>query len=202
VIFISLFGAVGAVHMILSYLTSTLFPLKVVAAVCCFLVAIYGGVLFSYIRALPLWNTGLLPATYITAGFWGGAELLLGILLLTGGEIGGLELWIRVLLPFFALLVLLYLISIPYASQTGMVSVRRILLGDLAPYFYPGVVLIGLLFPLIVLGYSLSVGAGSVAPSILLAAIAAGLIGDLTMRYCIMKAALYAPIIGARGVEQ
>jgi formate-dependent nitrite reductase membrane component NrfD len=72
--------------------------------------------------------------------------------------------------------------------------VKRIIAGDLALHFYIGAVIIGLIFPIIVVLYSLSVGIASVAPLLLLAAIACGLIGDLTIRYCILKGALYSPV--------
>ena len=40
-----------------------------------------------------------------------------------------------------------------------------------------------------------SIGADFIASPLFLAAIVCGLIGDLTMRYCIMKGALYSPLI-------
>jgi surface polysaccharide O-acyltransferase-like enzyme len=105
----------------------------------------------------------------------------LAIHLLTGAPIEQLELWIRILLPSFALVLLLYLISITSSSAIGWASVKRIIAGDLALHFYIGAVIIGLIFPIIVVLYSLSVGIASVAPLLLLAAIACGLIGDLTI---------------------
>lgn len=197
VIFIGLFGVIGAILMALSYVAPNLnlFALQIIAAISCFLVALYGGLLLNYIRAIPLWNSGMLPLTLIVAGFWGGAEILLGINLLTGVGVERVEPWIRVLLPFFALLIPLYLATIHYSSVIGSGSVLRILTGDLALYFYGGVVVIGLVLPLIVLGFSISGGPATISPSIVLGAIICGLIGDLTMRYCIMKGALYSPLI-------
>ena len=136
-----------------------------------------------------------MPITYLVAGLWGGAELLLGINLLTGVPIERIELWIKVLLPSFALVLALYLISVTSSSTTGLTSVKRIVSGDLAIHFYLGVVIIGLVFPVTVVLYSISVGATLVGSPLFLAAIVCGLIGDLTMRYCIMKGALYSPLI-------
>jgi formate-dependent nitrite reductase membrane component NrfD len=174
---------------------SNLLPIQILTGLSCFLVAIYGGVLLSYVKAIPLWNSGLLPVIYIAAGFWGGAELLLGINLLSGADIEVVEPWIKILLPFLAFLVPLYLMTVKNASTTGSVSARRILAGDLAIYFYIGVVLVGLLFPLIVLAIGSFAGFASVASPIFVIAILCGLIGDLTMRFCIMKGALYKPLI-------
>jgi formate-dependent nitrite reductase membrane component NrfD len=151
--------------------------------------------LMSYVRAIPLWNSGLLPMSYVVAGLWSGAEILLAIHLLTGAPIEQLEVWIRILLPSFALVLLLYLISITSSSAIGWESVKRIIAGDLALHFYLGALIIGLIFPIIVVLYSLSVGIASVPPLLLLAAIASGLLGDLTIRYCILKGALYSPVV-------
>jgi formate-dependent nitrite reductase membrane component NrfD len=196
-IFLSSFGALGALYIILSLLAADrdFMVLKVITAILCIFVAIYAGMLMSYVRAIPLWNSGLLPMSYVVAGLWSGAEILLAIHLLTGAPIEQLELWIRILLPSFALVLLLYLISITSSSAIGWASVKRIIAGDLALHFYIGAVIVGLIFPIIVVLYSLSVGIASVAPLLLLAAIACGLIGDLTIRYCILKGALYSPVV-------
>jgi len=196
-IFLSSFGALGALYILISYLMPArdFMVLKIIVGLLCIFVAIYAGMLMSYVRAIPLWNSGLLPMSYVVAGLWSGAEILLAIHLLTGAPTEQLELWIRILLPSFALVLLLYLISITSSSAIGWASVKRIIAGDLALHFYIGAVIIGLIFPIIVVLYSLSVGIASVAPLLLLAAIACGLVGDLTIRYCILKGALYSPVI-------
>ena len=196
-IFLSSFGALGALYILLSYLMPArdVMVLKIIVGLLCILVAIYAGMLMSYVRAVPLWNSGLLPMSYVVAGLWSGAEILLAIHLLTGAPIEQLELWIRILLPSFALVLVLYLISITSSSAIGWASVKRIIAGDLALHFYLGAVIIGLVFPIIVVLYSLSVGISSVAPALILAAVACGLIGDLTIRYCILKGALYSPVV-------
>ena len=196
-IFIGLFGGFGAIYILLSYFAPNqdFLVLKVIMGTLSILVAIYAGILMSYVRAIPLWNSGLLPVSYVVAGLWSGAEILLGIHLLTDAPIEQIEPWIRVLLPSFALVLVLYLVSITSSSTTGWESVKRIIAGDLALHFYLGAVIIGLIFPIIVLLYSISVGVSSVSPALLLAAIAFGLIGDLTIRYCIFKGAFYSPLI-------
>lgn len=196
-IFLGSFGALGALYVLFSYLMPVrdFMLLKIIVGLLCILVAIYAGMLMSYVRAIPLWNSGLLPMSYVVAGLWSGAEILLAIHLLTGAPTEQLELWIRILLPSFALVLLLYLISITSSSAIGWASVKRIIAGDLALHFYIGAVIIGLIFPIIVVLYSLSVGITSVAPILLLAAIACGLVGDLMIRYCILKGALYSPVV-------
>jgi formate-dependent nitrite reductase membrane component NrfD len=197
VIFLSAFGLFGGLYLILHYLLPDrdFLLLKVIMGFLCILVAIYAGMLMSYVRAIPLWNTGLLPISYVVAGLWSGSEILLGIHLLTGAPLEQIETWIYVLLPSFALILVLYLVSITSASPVGWMSVKRIVAGDLSMHFYFGAVAIGLIFPVAVVLYSVHAGIGAVSPALLIAAILCGLIGDLTVRYCILKGGLYSPVI-------
>lgn len=197
VIFINVFGIIGAIHLLLVHFSPErdFFVIKVLAALLCILVAIYAGMLMSFVRAVPLWNSGLLPVSYVVAGLWSGAEILLAIHLFSGAPVEQIETWINILLPSFALILILYLISINTASNIGKLSVRRIVAGDLALHFYLGTIVAGLLFPIMIVLYSRSVGIASVPSPLLLVAIACGLVGDLTVRYCILKGALYPPMV-------
>ena len=149
----------------------------------------------SFVRAVPLWNSGLLPLSYVVAGIWSRAEILLAIHLLTGSSIEQLETWIRILLPSFALIILLYFTSIAGASKTGKASIMRMVAGDLSLHFYLGIVIIGLVFPISVVLYGFFFGLSSVPYGLLLIAIICGIAGDLTIRYCILKCGMYAPIV-------
>jgi anaerobic dimethyl sulfoxide reductase subunit C (anchor subunit) len=197
VIFINSFGILGAIYIITAIMApdNEYMVLKVIMAALCILVAIYAGMLMSFVRAIPLWNSGLLPMSYVVAGLWSGAEILLAIHLLSGAPVEQIELWIRILLPSFALILILYLISINTSSKIGKESVKRIVAGDLALLFFVGAVFIGLILPIFMVLYSLSAGITSVPVALLLVAIVCGLIGDLTVRYCILKGGLYSPVI-------
>jgi formate-dependent nitrite reductase membrane component NrfD len=197
VLFISSFGLLGAIVMVLSYLLpeQNFLVLKVITGILCILVAIYAGMLMSFVRAVPLWNSGMLPLSYVVAGIWSGAEILLAIHLLTGAPVEQLETWIRILLPSFTLIILLYFISIAGASKTGRASIMRMVSGDLALHFYLGILFIGLLFPIGIVLYGFFLGLSSVPAALLLIAILCGLAGDLTIRYCILKCGMYTPIV-------
>ena len=107
-----------------------------------------------------------------------------------------LEPLIRLLMIGYVVLVFVYLWSALYATTTAAKeSVLRVLRGPLAPTFYVGVVLVGMLVPLAVSGYSYAVGIDSPRVSLLHLGILAGLAGDLAVRYCLLKGAVYAPLI-------
>ena len=82
-----------------------------------------------------------------------------------------------------------------FAAPIGWMSVKRIVAGDLSAHFYFGAVVVGLIFPVVVVLYSVHAGIASIPPALLMTAILGGLIGDLTVRYCILKGGLYSPLI-------
>jgi len=68
--------------------------------------------------------------------------------------------------------------------------------GELAPYFYIGVVLIALLIPLIITVYVYARPDGATM-KLIYARVICAVIGDLALRYCIFKAARYMPLINS-----
>jgi formate-dependent nitrite reductase membrane component NrfD len=200
IIFVFLFAAIGIVQLALLQWAPqiSLLPLQVIMGVVSFVVVIYGGFAMNYVSALPIWNTALLPAIYAAVSLWGGAELLLGINLITNQDVAGAEFWARILMVAFAFFLILYLWSIGYRSIAASEAIRRMVRGDLALPFYLGVILIGLIYPFTVAGLSFTLGIGMLSPGLIVAAILCGAIGDLSMRYCILKGALYAPLIPMR----
>lgn len=197
IIFVFIFAAVGIVQLAFRQWVpeSNLLPLQIIMGIISFLVVIYGGFAMNYVSALPAWNTALLPLIYSAASLWGGAELLLGINLMTNQGVEGAESWARILLVAFAFLLALYLWSIRYRSNAASEAIRRIVRGDLTLLFYLGVIFVGLIYPLTVAGLSFTLGIGVLSSGVIMAAIVCGCIGDLSMRYCILKGALYSPLI-------
>ena len=196
-IFVALFLILGLVHMVLIRWASPLAALLIATDLFAFLAIIYGGFAMNYVNGIPLWNTALLPVLYVISGLWGGAEATLGIALATG-KIGiGLaaEEWIRILVAGFILLIPVYLISVRYISLTGAASVRDIVLGKWSPLFWIAVVTLGMIIPSAAVINSILIGLEVSPVALLYAAIFSGLLGDLAMRYLILKCGLYAPLI-------
>ena len=197
IIFVSLFLTLSFIHMLLlqSGIRST--GLIVAADVFAFLTVIYGGFAMNYVNGIPLWNTALLPVLYVVSGLWGGAEVTLGISLGSGAIVAGkaVEEWIRILLVGYLLLVPVYLMSVRYTSSTGEVSVRYMLKGQYATIFWVGVVLLGMVMPAFAVMQSIVMDIEAVSMTFLYSAILSGLIGDLAMRYLILKCGVYGPII-------
>jgi formate-dependent nitrite reductase membrane component NrfD len=197
IIFVSLFLILGLIHMVLIPSATRFTALLVAADIFAFLTVIYGGFAMNYVNGIPLWNTALLPILYVVSGLWGGAEVTLGIAL-GSGAIGigpAIEEWIRLLLIGFIFLIPVYLMSVRYTSSAGQVSVRHMVLSEWSPLFWIGVIILGMAVPLTAVISSLLTGLEGASVALLYAAILSGLIGDLAMRYLILKCGMYAPLI-------
>lgn len=196
-IFVSLFLLLGLVNMGLALWASPITALMIAAAVFAFLSIIYGGFAMNYINAIPLWNTALLPILYVFSGIWGGAELTLGVALATGATSLGIavEEWIRLLLVGYILILAVYLVSMRYGPLAGRFSVREVVVGKWSLLMWIGVVAVGLALPVAVVINSFQIGLQATPVALLYIGILAGLIGDGSMRYLILRCGFYAPLI-------
>jgi len=161
-----------------------------------FCTVIYVGFVMSYVNSIPLWNTPLLPVLYVILGIWGGLGVTLIAMLATGATavVGNIEQWSRIFLLAFIFVVFVYLYSIRFQGATGKTSVGQIVTGKWAPLFWVMVVVLGMALPVGVALSNLVVGLA--VPALLLyLAVVFELLGDLFLRYCILRCGLYAPLI-------
>jgi formate-dependent nitrite reductase membrane component NrfD len=161
-------------------------------------VLLYEGFVYASSVAIPFWRTPLLPLVYVAYGIRGGAALLL-VLAALGGARFDLEAMEAIKLFVVAstgLLVALLLWNARRRGGAAELSMRRLLFGPIAPAFYGGTLLVGIAVP-IALGAAHALGAGGLA---LLALIGlASLLGDFYVKYCVVKAGVYVPTVGALG---
>jgi len=196
-IFVSLFLILGIIHIALTRWASPVTALLVFVDIFAFFTIIYGGFAMNYVNGIPLWNTALLPILYVISGIWGGTEVMFGIALISD-EIGigiTIEEWIRILLIGFVILIPVYLLSTRYISTTGQASVKYMVLGKWSPLFWVAVVFLGMVMPLAAVISSFVLGLEAVPVTFIFTAIISGLMGDLAMRYLILRCGLYNPLI-------
>jgi len=171
-----------------------------VAAACAIL--LYEGFVYAASRAIPFWRTRLLPALYIAYGLRGGAALLLVTAALGGdgfdvASVEAVKLWV---VASTAVLVLLYLVAGSRAGGAARESVSQLVAGRISPSFYGGTVLAGIVLPI---GLTLGGDALALPELVLLGAIGiASLLGDFYVKYCIVKAGVYVPLVGSAGVQR
>ena len=199
-IFIMLFIGFTFIQLILSQwvpdAAAAITTFTVLAGIFAFAQSIYTGFAVSYVSAIKIWNSAILPILFVVCGITGGLAILLAIMM--GGshaQLVALENVTRVMLIAFAIIVGVYLWNTTYSSVTAKDSVVRLIRGSLAPLFWIGVFLFGILIPI-----AISVStyfAGEAATGLLITAVASEIIGGLALRFAILKAGVYSPLLPA-----
>jgi len=204
ILFVFGFGLFGAVQIAPAVLDGLPWSgeapiIRGLAALFALLVMVYPGFTMSYVSAIPFWNNALLPLLFLTYGFLGGIGLFLPLAFFGGegeGTVAALETSLRIALLVSAFLLGLYLISVSYSSAAARESLGALLRGSLAGPFYLGVLMCGIVLPLTVSWLSLVVG---LTWPLLFVGMLGELIGSFALRYCLLRAGIYAPLlVGSR----
>ncbi len=198
-VILSVLLALAAITIAVSLFSMSIDPaayrvLMILAAIFALATSIYVGFLLAVVKCRPFWNTPLLPLLFVTSSLSTGISALT----LVGSAAGGLRLPATVadllasgefwLLAIEFLMVAFYAVIMENSLPQARVGVRRLVAGDLAAVFWIGVVLLGLLLPLILMA------AGSSMPSASLSVLV--LIGGFSLRYCVLSAGARALLPG------
>jgi formate-dependent nitrite reductase membrane component NrfD len=199
-IFIMLFIGFTTLQLILSQwvpnATGAITALKIIAGIFAFAQSIYTGFAVSYVSAIKVWNSAIVPVLFVTCGLTGGLAILLAIMIgQDGSRIVELENIIRVVLIALAVIIGVYLWNTTYSSTSAKDAVKRLIGGSLAPLFWIGVFLFGIVIPVII---SVStIWASEPASGLLITAVISEIIGGLALRFAILKAGVYTPLLPA-----
>jgi len=199
-IFIMLFLGFTTIQLILSQwvpqATGAITALKIVAGVFAFAQSIYTGFAVSYVSAIKVWNSAIVPILFVTCGISGGLAILLAVMMgQDSSQIVALENIIRVVLVAFAIIVAVYLWNATYSSTAAKDAVVRLIGGALAPLFWIGVFLFGIAVPVVI--SITTYFTGEAASGFLVTAVVCEIIGGLALRFAILKAGVYAPLLPA-----
>jgi len=167
----------------------------ILAAAGMVMLIVYMGFVYTSSKGIPFWNSPLHPVLYMAYAFRGGAAAVLMEMAIFGplGEdtaVTLLKIWIVVT----AIVIALFVIEIHGALTGGNVAARRsvheLLAGRVAPYFYGGILLVGLVVPLVLVS-------GHIAPLSFSVVAAIGLfsvLGDFFMKYATIRAGVHLPL--------
>ena len=199
-IFIMLFIGFTTIQLILSQwvpeATGAITALKVVAGIFAFAQSIYTGFAVSYVSAIKVWNSAIVPILFVTCGVSGGLAILLAVMIgQDSAQIAHLENIIRVVLIGFAVIVSVYLWNATYSSAAAKDAVIRLIGGALAPLFWIGVFLFGIAIPVAISVTTYWVHDAS--SGLLITGIVSEIIGGLALRFAILKAGVYTPLLPA-----
>ncbi len=196
-IFVVLFVGSGAIQLILSHfmpgsVAEILF--KVSTGVLAFGVTVYTGIILKNIKGVPFWNSILLPVLFVLCGILGGFGLSV-VIALAGGDVNlaAAEWGSRILLIANALVIIVYLFQAEHREEVGKQSVMEQLRGNNAPIFWGGIVTLGIVIPLAIAVTSLV--AGEITSGLLVFGVVCEIIGGLSLRYCVLKAGAYKPLV-------
>ncbi len=182
--------------MILAQSGSTPLGLLIAADIFAFSTVIYVGFAMGFVIGIQLWNTSLLPILYATLGIWGGLGVTLMVLLPAGQTtaVADVEHWSKIFLLVYVFILFIYLLTIRYQGSAGKTSAKLIVAGKWAPLFWVVVVGLGMAVPV---GAVLSSWLGGVKIPVLFLyfMIICELVGDLSLRYCLLSCGLYSPAI-------
>jgi formate-dependent nitrite reductase membrane component NrfD len=196
-IFVMLFILFAAVQLVFSYWLSggaAEIVFKVLAGVSAFVVTVYTGFVLKTVKAVPFWDSALLPVLFVLCGVLGGFGLSV-IIALNGGNINleAAETGSRWLLIINALLIIVYLWSAAHREATGKQSVMEQIKGSSAPVFWIGIVVLGIIIPIIIAFSSYFVS--QVSSPLLIFGVTCEIAGGLALRYCVLKAGAYKPLV-------
>ncbi len=163
-----------------------------------FAVAAYTGFLLGVVKAVPLWNNAVLPILFVVSGLSAGlaATSLVGLIV---DREKFENMWLikkgHVILCAIELVVLFTMLVIVGAgSFEGAASVHSLLVGQYAPAFWGGLVLLGLVVPFVIEGYPVFITkrVETSTTSMIVSVIGEGgvLIGGFTLRLLVVLAAL------------
>jgi formate-dependent nitrite reductase membrane component NrfD len=198
--FIMLFGLFTLITMILMQwapdATAAITTFKVLAGIFAFAQSIYTGFAVSYVSAIKVWNSAIVPILFVTCGLSGGLAILLAVMMgQDSAQIATLENIIRVVLIAFAIIVAVYLWNATYSSTAAKDAVIRLIGGMLAPLFWIGVFLFGIAIPIAISVTTYWVHDASSA--LLITAVVSEIIGGLALRFAVLKAGVYEPLLPA-----
>jgi|GEM_PF-345199 formate-dependent nitrite reductase membrane component NrfD len=200
--FIGLFAVLGLVHIILTFIVnnqatgiatlgSVTGAFAILMIIVSFLVTLYAGLLIGYVKAIPIWSSAMMPFFFVVSGFLGGSALALA------GRMNNANVlqFVQILVLVYAAVVVAYLWNAWNQLGASKYSIQQMVKGGgmLSIIFYIGVVLMGIVLPVATVIISF-VSTADLTP-LLAVAIAGVLIGDLSMRYLIMKCGTYTPLI-------
>lgn len=168
------------------------------ALICAFVVILYTGILFSSIQAVPFWNTPLLPIVFLLHSLSSAGVLLLAVLSLGGAPLAvhSRDTGLIVALLLSTLGLTWELAQSANRSEAAQESVRLLATGRLRTLFRQRGLSLGLAAPLVLVTAAyLFRDSASVAAFLLLLAVPLRLAGDVTVRYAMLRAGVYSPLI-------
>ncbi|HTY82075.1 MAG TPA: NrfD/PsrC family molybdoenzyme membrane anchor subunit [Dehalococcoidales bacterium] len=167
---------------------------RVVAGILGFCVAIYSGFVVGFVGGIKFWSSGILPILVVIGGLAGGSAILMSIMAYdSSSSFNVVQNLARFMLAGYAIALFVHLWVSTYNSEEAKDSALLMLKGNLAGLFWALIIVVGVIVPLV-----LDFVAGANSTVLLIVSAALVLMGNLVMRYSVIKAGLYTPLISGK----
>lgn len=166
--------------------------MKTLMGIICLLVIMHGFATMNVMKALPSWNQSTVLPLSILSGIWVGSQILELMMGMSGMGLEAIEVWCRVILIAYMVLMALYVWGTYHASTAARFSMSELLTGHFSQVFFIGVLAIGFAVPLLI---TLTMWAAGVHTGAVFLRLLFVIAGDLILRYSIMKSAFYTPLL-------
>jgi formate-dependent nitrite reductase membrane component NrfD len=165
---------------------------RVLAGILAFGVAIYSGFVVGFVGAIKLWNSAVIPMLYVITGLTGGLAVLL-LASFNDDALLSIANYFLAALVAYAVLLAVYFWVATYGGVNARDSAVRVLRGNIAPAFWLGVVLLGIVIPIAMVA-PLAL-AQNTSTAVFAVASVCAIIGGMMLRYVILKGGLYSPLL-------
>jgi formate-dependent nitrite reductase membrane component NrfD len=169
--------------------------LKYISIITALMVVLYTGFLMAASPSIPFWNTAVLPIIFLVCSLAGGISVI--FISLPFFPIARINVAFLELIEIFLLISALFIISANLitmndGSITTKESVRLLTVGELTPHFFGGVMIGGLIIPLVIGIYSYFSG---IELYFLVLGGMLDVTGAFFLRYSYIKAGVYRPVL-------
>ena len=202
-IIISIFMILGAIHSVfLVFSKSGAAPpaLGILGAVFALATVIYTGILLGASRPIAFWSTAVLPALFLVSALSTGvmAVALVGSMVGVSKDVMTVLEKLDIVLIVSEILALGFFLQATHRVTESRASAKLVLCGSVAPAFWLGVVLLGLLIPLVLAVLGVANPDGVMAQFTVVIASLCGLAGGLLLRQVILSGGIHAPLKAGR----
>ncbi len=202
-IIISIFMLLAVIHsafLIFSQPGGTPPALGILGAVFALATVVYTGILLGASRPIAFWSTAVLPALFLVSALSTGvmAIALIGSIVGVSKDAMIVLEKLDIVLIVLEVLVLGFFLQATHRVTESRASARLVLIGSVAPAFWLGVVLLGLLIPVVITALGVANPDGAMAQFTVIIASLCGLVGGLLLRQVILSGGIHAPLKAGR----
>ena len=167
---------------------------EVLLALAGLFILLYPGFAMATSPAIPFWNNGLMPILSLANGLASGGLILVAVAATTKASpvpapLDTLVAGELLVLACLTLFLASYIAVMRRAGAAAQLSVQ-VLLNDNRGLFWGGIVVVGLVVPIVLVATNLSVSASD-----LWFGVAARLVGDVALRHGLLKAGVYDAVL-------